>query len=140
MNPSIVKWVLLIAGLLTLTMVYAAIDPRAAVRSNFGETLDGPVADIIVRNWGALIALIGGMLVYAAYEPAVRPLVLTVAGASKLIFISLILSHGDHFLSQKVGIAIVIDSVMVAFFIAYFATTRRKVFRESKVPPTGALS
>jgi hypothetical protein len=32
-------------------MVYAAIAPQDALRTTFGETLDGPVADIVVRNW-----------------------------------------------------------------------------------------
>ncbi len=39
-----------------------AISPEAALSSNFGETLDGPLAEIIVRNWGALIALVGIIL------------------------------------------------------------------------------
>jgi hypothetical protein len=127
MNPTIVKWVILIAGVLTLTMVYAAIDPQAAVQSNFGQSLEGPVADIIVRNWGALIALIGAMLIYAAYEPPVRPLVLTVAATSKLIFIALVLSHGAQFMSQKVGIAVVVDSLMIVLCVVYLASLRRKV-------------
>lgn len=116
MNPKFVKWALIVSGVLTLTMVYAAIAPQASVRSTFGTSLDGPVADIIVRNWGALIAMVGAMLIYAAYEPAVRPLVLTVAGASKVIFIGLVLAHGNRFLGEQVAIAVVVDSVMVVFF------------------------
>jgi hypothetical protein len=46
------KWVMLSAGMLTCTMVYAAVAPQAALRSTFGETLDSPLAEIIVRNWG----------------------------------------------------------------------------------------
>jgi hypothetical protein len=126
MNPKFVKWTLLLSGVLTLTMVYAAFQPQAAVRSSFGTALDGPVADIIVRNWRALIALVGAMLIYAAYEPAVRPLVLTVAGISKLIFISLVLSHGQTFLAFQAGVAVAVDSLMVLFYVAYLATSRRK--------------
>ena len=48
------KWIMLVSGALTCTMVYAAIAPDAALRSTFGETLEGPVAEIVVRNWGAL--------------------------------------------------------------------------------------
>lgn len=46
---------MVVSGVLTLTMVYAAIAPEAALRSTFGATIGGPVADIVVRNWGALI-------------------------------------------------------------------------------------
>jgi len=86
-----------ISGVLTLTMIYAAIAPEAALKSSFGETLNGPVASIVVRNWGALIGLIGAMLIYGARNPAVRPLVLTIAASSKAIFIALVLSQGGRF-------------------------------------------
>jgi hypothetical protein len=85
-----------------MTMVYAAVAPEAALRSTFGESVSGPVADI-VRNWGALIALVGAMLIYGARKPAVRPMALTVAGASKAIFVALVLSHGGRFLGYKPG-------------------------------------
>ena len=56
------KWVMLVSGALTFTMVQAAIAPQSALRSAFGETLEGAAAEIVVRNWGALIALMGAML------------------------------------------------------------------------------
>ena len=117
--------VMIISGVLTLTMIYAAIAPDAAVRSTFGESLDGPVADVVVRNWGALIALIGGMLIYGARRPAARPLVLTVAGASKAVFIALVLSHGGRFLGYGAGVAIFVDRVWVLVFAAYLVAVRR---------------
>jgi hypothetical protein len=113
------KWVMLVSGVLTSTMIYAAIAPQAALRSTFGEALDGPLAEIVVRNWGALIALVGAMLIYGAFSPASRPLVLTVAGVSKLVFIGLVLTYGTQFLGQQVGVAMGIDLVMVVLFIVY---------------------
>lgn len=58
-----IKWIMLVSGVLTCTMAYAAIAPQAALHATFGETLEGPLADIVVRNWGALITLVGAMLV-----------------------------------------------------------------------------
>jgi hypothetical protein len=74
-----IKWIMLISGGLTGTMLYAAVAPQAALTSTFGETLEGPVAEIVVRSWGVLIALIGGMLIYGAYDPPGRRLILTAA-------------------------------------------------------------
>ena len=111
-----IKWIMVVSGILTATMIYAAIAPEAALQSTFGETLDEPVAKIIVRNWGALIALVGGMLIYGAFRPAVRSLVLIVAGASKAIFIALVLSQGTRYLGQQAGVAVGIDSVMIVLF------------------------
>jgi len=110
-----------VSGVLTLTMIYALVAPEAALQSNFGESLSGPVASIVVRNWGALIAIVGGMLIYGARNPAVRPLVLTVAASSKIVFIALVLLQGRRFLSQQVGVAVAIDAIWVAVFAVYLA-------------------
>ena len=47
-----IRWIMIVAGALTMTMVYAAVAPDAALRSTFGDTLQGPLADIVMRNWG----------------------------------------------------------------------------------------
>ena len=116
---------MIVSGVLTLTMLYGFVAPDAALIGTFGATLDGPVADVVVRNWAALIGLMGAMLIYAARRPELRPMALSVAGLSKAIFIALVLSHGRLFLGYQAGIAVVIDLVWVAVFAAYLATLRR---------------
>jgi hypothetical protein len=116
---------MIVSGILTLTMIYAAIAPEAALQSTFGESVTGPVADVVVRNWGALIALVGAMLIYAARRPPERALALTIAAASKSIFILLVLSHGGRFLSYQAGIAVVVDLLWVSVFAMYFVAMRR---------------
>ena len=101
-----IRWIMLVSGVLTIPMVRAAITPDAALESTFGETVSGPLAHLVVRNWGALIALIGGMLIYAAFNPPQRPLLLIVAGASKTVFIALVLSEGARYLTHQGGVAI----------------------------------
>ncbi len=119
------KWIMLVAGALTCTMFYAAIAPQAALMSTFGDTVQGATAELVVRNWGALIALVGCMLVYAAFHPAQRPMALVVAGASKLVFIGLVLSQGSRYLGAQAGVAVVIDAVMVVLFAIYLAGYRK---------------
>ena len=70
----------------------------AALRATYGETLQGPLAQIVVRSWGAVIAIIGVMLIYGAFNRPSRPLDLIVAGLSKLIFIGLVLIYGTQYL------------------------------------------
>jgi cbb3-type cytochrome oxidase subunit 1 len=84
---SNIKWIMLVSGVLTCTMLYAAVAPQAALNTTFGDTLSGPLAEIIVRNWGVLIFLIGIMLIYGAFKPVHRTLIITVAMVSKAIFI-----------------------------------------------------
>lgn len=121
---SRIKWIMIVAGALTCTMAYAVIAPQAALLSTFGESLQGPVAEIVVRNWGALITLIGAMLIYGAFNPANRRLVLIVAGISKVVFILLILAHGSQYLSRA-GVAVVVDSLMICLFAIYLVSTAK---------------
>jgi hypothetical protein len=106
-------------------MIFAAIAPQAALRGTFGETLTGPLAEIVVRNWGVLITVVGAMLIYGAYRPESRTLVLTVAILTKLVFIALVLAQGSRYLGQQAGIAIAIDAVWVALFACYLVALRR---------------
>jgi len=119
------KWIMLLAGVLTCTMLYAAVAPQAALRATFGETLEGPLAEIVVRNWGALITLVVAMLIYGAVNPASRPLVLTVAGISKLVFIGLVLAQGAKYLGTA-GVALAIDLALVTLFALYLIGASRK--------------
>jgi hypothetical protein len=126
-----IKGIMLTAGVLTSTMLYAAVAPGAALRSTFGEELDGPVAEIVVRNWGALIGLIGAMLLYGTYHPSSRSLVLTVAGLSKVVFIGLVLSQGARYLGHQAGIAVVVDSVFVLLFAGFLIGSRASSARRA---------
>ena len=119
-----IKWVMLISGVLTCTMLYAAIAPSAALEFMFGESLQGPLAEIIVRNWAALIGIVGAMLIYGAFSASSRALVLTVACISKAVYIGLILGIGTQYLA-KTGISIVFDSVLIAIFCAYLLAVSR---------------
>ena len=110
--------ILVISGLLTLTMLYAAVSPVAASQSFFQETPEGAMASIVVPNWGVLIGLMGALLLYGAFHAPSRKLALVVAGASKIAFIALILMQGDRYLSG-LQTALIVDAVMVVLFAIY---------------------
>ena len=124
LSDTHIKWIMLVSGALTCTMVYAFIAPQAALRSTFGTPLEGPVANVVVRNWGALITLVGGMLIYGAFHPNVRSFALVVATASKIVFIALVLAQGSRFLSYQAGTAVLIDGIWVVIFVWYLMTSR----------------
>jgi hypothetical protein len=122
------KWVMFASGLLTCTMLQALIVPHASLQSNFGQSLEGNLSEIIVRNWGALIGLIGMMLIYGAFMEPVRRFVLVIAGSSKIIFILLVLSSNESYMGFGAGTAVIVDSIMVVSYIAYLLLTfKRKI-------------
>ena len=119
-----IRWILIVAGLFTLGMLYAFFAPFAALQCLFGQTLEGPVANMVVRNWGALIALIGGMILYASNHPACRRFILWVTGISKIVFIWLVIAGGTQFLGHPIALAALVDIVIVLLFAGYLWKTR----------------
>jgi hypothetical protein len=104
-----IRWIMILPGVLTMTMV----TPRSHLKLRFVDVSRGrergwsPISSSVTG--GALVALVGAMLVYGARKPPVRPMALTVAGASKEIFVALVLSHRRHFLGYQAGIAVLIN-------------------------------
>ena len=83
--------------------------------------LPWPLAMLVIPVLGVLIGLTGVMLIWGAFHPEVRTLVLLVAGTSKLTFIGLVLSHAPY--RQKAIVPLAIDSVLVMLFAIYLVGT-----------------
>ena len=113
-----IKWIMLVTGIITCSMVFAAIAPEAALMNTFGASMEGPLAEIVVRSWGALITLVGGMLIYGAYHEVHRRLILTVAAIGKLFLVGLIFAYGSAYL-DKAMVTIVFDTIVALIYIAY---------------------
>jgi len=109
---------MLVSGILTSTIFTAAVAPNYILNMIFGETVSGSVNEIIVRNWGALVGIVGLMLIYGAYNESVRKLILIVAISSKIFFIGLVLTLGLGYLS-KAGTSIVVDALVIILFVIY---------------------
>jgi hypothetical protein len=73
-----------------------------------------------------MIALVGAKLIHGAINPAARALTLTEAGASKLIFIVLVLTFGRGYLSHQAGVAVAVDLLWVVLF-AWYLLRRRAI-------------
>ena len=122
------KWIMFLSGLLTCTMFLGLFDPARSLEMNFGETISAtPAAQIVIRNWSALIGLVGIMLVYGAFVPALRKFALVVAGISKIIFITLVICYLPGFMNYSAGTAVIVDSVMIVLFAAYIIIDRETV-------------
>lgn len=119
------KWVMLVSGLLTCTMFLGLVAPQSSIQSNFGEAMNGPLSEIIVRNWSALIGLMGIMLIYGAFVEPVRKFALVIAGLSKAVFITLVLCYGQQYMGFGAGTAIIADSIMIVLYVGYLLLAKR---------------
>ncbi|TGK55569.1 hypothetical protein EHQ16_09440 [Leptospira kanakyensis] len=122
---SNIKWIMLGSGIITCSMILSALHPTLGLTLTFGDTLNGDLANIIVRNWGALITITGGMLVYGAYHEPNRNLILVVSSISKSTFVLLNLIYGQTFFAKS-GIALVFDSILVVIFVSYLFLQKSK--------------
>jgi hypothetical protein len=121
---SNIQWIMLIAGALTCTMALAIVAPQFALGRTFGASLDGPLADVVVRSWGVLITLIGAMLIYAAYTPVHRKLVLLVAAVSKAALLVLIAGVGSQYAATAMPV-VILDGLMVLVFSLYLLSPKQ---------------
>ena len=78
----------MVTGIVTaLAGAAAGLAPRSILRLAFGsEPTDA--AAFFARNWGVLVGLVGGLLIYAAYAPASRTAILVVAAAEKFVLVA----------------------------------------------------
>ncbi len=116
------KWVMLVGGLATLSMMSAVLAPRAALKATFGETLEGPVAEIVVRNWGLLICLSALFVIWAAFEPVYRIPALAIAVIGKLSFCALVLAQ--RAVRRKAMAVVIADLALSALYGAYLVMAR----------------
>ena len=111
--------VLIITGLLTMTMVQGVFAPRSVITSTFGPVPDHPVIIMIVRSWCMLITLIGGLLIDAAFDPAIRAPVMIAAGISKIFYVALLLRLSPTHRLPKANTIIIADSIMASLYAIY---------------------
>ena len=114
---------MIVAGILTCSMIFAVLAPQAALVSMFGEGLTEPLAQVVVRSWGFLIFLMGVLLVYGAYKPVYRNLALVIVSTSKIAFITLVLIFGYQYIEQTV-LTIALDSIITIIFISYLVKVK----------------
>ena len=119
-----IKWLLLIPGVITCSMIYAVIDPQGALMHTFGDSISGPIAEIVVRNWGFLITMVGALMIYGAYRPQYRDLIIVIAISGKLAFVALNLIYGQAYLAKS-AVAIFFDSVLIVVYLIYFMQSKK---------------
>jgi hypothetical protein len=121
-NKSI-KWIMIISGAITCSMIFAVIAPEAALMNTFGASISGPLAEIVVRSWGVLITLTGLMLIYGAYRTQHRSLVLIISTVSKLAFVALILLYGTAYMDKAMP-TLLFDGLLGLIFVIYLLGSR----------------
>ena len=125
-SPLYMRIILLVTGCLNLLMIAALLSPHQAMEAMFGVTGElNPAMEIMVRSWGALVVMLGVLLLAAAFYSALVITALLFAGSSKLVFVLLCLLLGQEYLDH-LQITLVIDVVTIVIFIWLIFNTHRQ--------------
>jgi hypothetical protein len=76
--------ILVIIGAVTASAIALVFAPAFGSQFAFHEEAPDVVVTALLRHWGLLIALVGGLLIYAGYHAEVRTPVLIVAAVEKV--------------------------------------------------------
>ena len=81
-----IEIILIFTGATTAMALAQFIAPASVSRIIYGAAPTEVVGITLVRHWGILVFLVGVLLIYAAFHPAVRELVTVVAAVEKIGF------------------------------------------------------
>ncbi len=107
---------LLVTGILTAGAGVGLIFPRQLLEIFLGDRTNAPTTLLIVRHWGLLVGLVGGLLIYAAYHVEIRVPVMIVAAAEKLVLGGLVIASPLR--TRLLTMAIVCaDAIMALLYV-----------------------
>jgi hypothetical protein len=110
--------VLIATGLLTALAGIGFVAPRAFFAILLGVRTNKATTILIARHWSLLLALVGGLLVYAAYHAEVRRPIMVVATVEKLTLAALIVASPLR--GRVITVAAVSADVVMALLYVFF--------------------
>lgn len=120
MIGSHIEIILIITGALTAIALIQFVAPVPTLRMIYGEAPTDAVSLALARHWGLLIFLIGALLIYAAFHPAVRAPVMIVAAIEKVALGAAVL--GTSLRQHPVAAAIAAGDLLIALvYVLYLA-------------------
>jgi hypothetical protein len=114
--------VLWVTGAITTTPLLQFLAPRQVLARLYRIELTDEAGLLFARHWGLLAAAFGGLLMFAAAHPAVRPAVVTAALIEKAgIVVSFVLVRHRPF-ARGLRLVVVFDAACVLVYAAWLVT------------------
>jgi hypothetical protein len=114
--------VLWVTGAITATPVLQFLAPRQVLARMYRIEITDEAGLFFARHWGLIAASVGGLLMFAAAHPALRPAVVAAALFEKagIIVAYAIVRHRPF--ARGLRVAVVFDTVCVAMYAAWLIT------------------
>ena len=110
-------WILIASGLFTAAMLAGAVAPNVMAAQTFGTVPDRPLGYLLMRCWAWMVGTSGVLLVYAAFDEAVRVPVIAFSVGTKLVFAGSVAAAGAPLAEARP--AAIIDTVISVLLIGY---------------------
>ena len=91
-----IEIILVITGALTAVALLQFIAPIFTLRMIYGEAPKDLASLALARHWGLLIFLVGALLIYGAFHPAVRDPAVVIAAIEKIALGAGVLGHRPY--------------------------------------------
>jgi hypothetical protein len=114
-----IGWILQVSGVATCSMISLALAPRFTTRFVFGESITGPIGELVARSWGVMIFLGGLLLIYASVHPEARLPILLFSIFGKSSFVVPVLAQTPRFLKRRAFTMAFGDVAMIVCFAWY---------------------
>ncbi len=111
---------LLVTGILTAGAGLGLIFPRQLLAMLLGDRTNQTTTLLMARHWSLLVALVGGLLIYAAYHAEIRVPVMIVAAAEKLVLGVLVIASPLR--TRLVTLAVVAADAVIALLYVVLLT------------------
>jgi len=119
-----IKPVLIVGGIGTALAGLNAFVPRFAVE-NVQEIEWVPEYTIFVQHWGVMVCLMGVFMVAAAFKESWRTPILLYGLIEKAFMVFLVVSNLGQPFSSGFYVPAVMDSIITAWSLVYFAALRK---------------
>ena len=120
-----IKPVLIVGGIGTALAGVNAFLPRYAVENVQKLEWVGEYT-IFVQHWGIMVCLMGVFMVAAAFKESWRTPILLYGLIEKAFMVFLVVSNRSQVFASGFHVPAVMDSVITAWSLVYFATVTRK--------------
>jgi len=111
--------VLWVTGAITAIPIVQFAAPRPVLARMYRIELTDEAGLFLARNWGMLAATIGGLLMFAAAHPALRPAVVTAAVIEKAGLVGTFALVRRRPFARGLRMAIAFDTTCLVLYVAW---------------------
>ncbi|HMG23435.1 MAG TPA: hypothetical protein VK607_19005 [Kofleriaceae bacterium] len=115
--------VLWVTGAFTTTPLLQFIAPRQVLARLYRIELTDEAGLLFARHWGLVAAAVGGLLMFAAAHPELRPAVVTAALVEKAGLVLAFLLVRRRPFARGLRLVVVFDTACVLVYAAWLATS-----------------